>query len=139
MPGETVLPVAQYPDDFQIVTFSVDVGTSTLVPLMLADRDLILDQAWVRYEAANTAGLTGTLVRADDGVALAAANGTTLVTLTSDTVNFNSTAATKFGWTLIATENLIASGKLVGLVFSGAANASLGVVTVTLRVRSRRQ
>lgn len=135
MPGETLVPVEQYPDDFQTISFSVDPGTGQYVPLFLADRDLLVDKAWVRFETANGSALTGNLAKVADGVATSTNTDIT----TTNEVNFNTAATTKVAMTVSTTENLIPAGYLVILEFNTTAASGLGIVTVQIRVRSRRQ
>lgn len=136
MPGETVLPVEQYPDDFQIITWSGDPGTAQYVPLFMADRDLILDKAWVRWEVDAGAACVANLAKVADGTIFSGTN----VNLTTDTIDMDAgTVGTQYAWTVDAANNLIAAKSLVILEFGAAAPAALGVVTITMRVRSRRQ
>lgn len=135
MAGEAAIATTLYPNDFQTISFSVDVGTSQFVPLFLTDRDLLLDAATVRFEAANGSALTGNLAKVADGVATSTNTDIT----TTNEVNFNTGATTKVAMTPVATENLIAAGSLVILEFNAAAAAGLGVVTIQMRVRSQRK
>ena len=135
MAGEAAIATTLYPDDFQTISFSVDPGTAQYVPLFIADRDLLLDSATVRFETANGSALTGNLAKVADGVATSTNTDIT----TTNEVNFNTAATSKVAMTPVATENLIPSGNLVILEFSGAAAAGLGVVTIQMRVRSRRK
>lgn len=105
------------------------------MPLFLADRDLLVDKAWVRFETANGSALTGNLAKVADGVATSTNTDIT----TTNEVNFNTAATTKVAMTVSTTENLIPAGYLVILEFNTTAASGLGIVTVQIRVRSRRQ
>lgn len=136
MPGETAVPVAQYPDDFQTISYSVDVGTAQYVPLFLADRDLILDKATVRWEVDAGAACVANLAKVADGTIFSGTN----VNLTTDTIDMDAgTVGTTYEWTIDSANNLIPAKSLVILEFGAAAPTALGVVTICMRVRSRRQ
>lgn len=136
MPGETAVPVASYPDDFQTISYSVDVGTAQYVPLFLADRDLILDKATVRWEVDAGATCVANLAKVADGTIFSGTN----VNLTTDTIDMDAgTVGTTYEWTIDSANNLIPAKSLVILEFGAAAPTALGVVTICMRVRSRRQ
>lgn len=135
MPGEALLPTVQYPDDYQTIHFSADVGTAQFVPIFMADRDLVLDSAWVRWEVDAGAACVANLAKVADVVVFSGSN-----TNLTDTVDMNvdADAFTKKAWTVDPANNTIAAGQLVILEFGAAAPAALGVVTIVIRVRSRR-
>lgn len=134
MPGEIALPTSEYPDDFIIINRGFNPGTEQYIPIFVPDRDMILDSWNVRYEVANGAALTGQLAKVADGVAMS--TNTNLTAAAG--VDFNTTANTKYTSAPIETANLVAAGNLVIMEFS-AAPTNLGLVSVSMRFRSRRR
>lgn len=135
MPGEALLPTVQYPDDYQTIHFSADPGTAQFVPIFMADRDLVIDSAWIRHEVDAGAACVANLAKVADGTIFSGTN----VNLSTDTVDLDAaTVGTKLAWTIDHANNIVPAGQLVILEFGAAAPAALGVVTIMIRVRSRR-
>lgn len=130
MAGESTLPVEQYPDDFQILSFpfghTLD-GADNTIPLFYADRILVIDSI-VFGVASVQASLTAQL---QEATTPQAASGTALHTAQS-----MATAGT-YSVSPSTSANTISAGNWVILKFSAATTAVHGCVTI--RVRSRQK
>ena len=134
MPGETVLEISQYPDDFQLFTRCDNPLVAPVAnhPIFIADRDLIIDVVTIRYATAGGAAETAKLKWVPTGTAIAG-TGTDI----TSTGLIDRTADTNYALTVTTTANLVPAGAMVFLVLSSA--ATVKGVSVTVRVRSRRQ
>lgn len=132
MAGELALPVAEYPDDFFVITRGFNPSGEQYLPVYLADRDFVVDGFSVRYATANGAALTGNLAKVNDGVAMSTNTNVT------GTVNLNTTANTRYTGAVVTADNLVTAGQLLILELSGVAGA-LAMLVVEVRCRSRKR
>ena len=136
----------------QIMSFTLKATLARYTPLFYCERTMVIESVHVRTEAldTNTAALTGNLAYAADAVALST---NTDITGTVPLGSGNGAAATVQTATLlpstsgvVPTENVVAGeknasgstaatkGRMVLFETSAAPDASLGPVTITLRV-----
>lgn len=132
--GRRPIGLPYYPDDFQLIQLAGITPNARSIPLFLNDRNyMFLDKATARFQTANGATMTAVLKYVLDGVAM---EDSSAVTLTSGTVNMNSTADTVQEWTIDATMNQIPDKALVYVRLS-AAILGLDGLSVTARFSSR--
>ncbi len=127
MAGENVLPVQEYTDDFQILSFpfvhNLDSGNNTIA-LFYADRALVIDN--IVFGVVTAESLTAQL---QESTTPQAASGTALHTAQSMGTQGTYVVAPD------ATANLIAAGSWVILKFSAATSSVHGCVTIRFRSR----
>ena len=134
MPGETPVPTSQYPDDFQIAS-RIDnplVAPVARTPIFVTDRDIVVDDCWIKYATAGGAAETAKLCYVPSGTAI----GGTQVDITP-TGLIDRTADTIYELVPTSTTNIVPAGATVFLLLSSAATVK-GVGCV-VRFRSRRQ
>lgn len=127
MAGENVLPVQEYTDDFQILSFpfvhNLDSSNNTIA-LFYADRALVIDN--IVYGVVTLENVTAQL---QESTTPQAASGTALHTAQSMNVQGTYVVAPD------SSANLIAAGSWVLLKFSGATTTVHGCVTIRFRSR----
>jgi hypothetical protein len=133
----------QYQNDFVTFHDSRDPGTTQRYPLFVEDRDIIIDDVWIRIEARDSSqALTVRLIKVIEGSAITAnvdvtdtlGVGTGGGTISAQTLTYF-TFPTSGG---VPTENLVLAGQLVAVEFSAAPDASVGEVTIGIRYRDAR-
>jgi hypothetical protein len=137
MPGETALPVSQYPDDFQTSQFLTNpLGTPVQhMPLMLTDRDIVVDAFKLRFATAcSVSGRTGKLKWVASGAAASSA-GTDI----TSAFPVDGAIDTNVDATVSTTGNIVPAGSMIVISFDSATLTALAGVVGTLRFRSRRQ
>jgi hypothetical protein len=153
MAGENTLPAQYYPDDFQILTFTLT-NTGLLDPtaILYADRNFIVDSIIVYTRTANGSAATGSFEittdpTADTGTAMAVADlnltaGTTLFLQTDGgttpaTVASDGTAGTSSNSTQLSnTGNFIPQGSFIVIDLS-AGTTWRGFIQIRLRSRPK--
>lgn len=145
MAGENVLPVSEYPDDFQYI--SVTLGADTVdttatldAYIMYCDRDIVVDAAYLSLttvDASNDA--TYTLQYVPSGLQDTA--GVTPVgpegsgTAFTNAATSGTTADATVAWTITETANFIPAGNRIALKVVGTSDVE--GLNVTLRYRTR--
>jgi len=144
MAGENSLPTQYYHDDQQVVTEVIVACPAGGVPILYADRNLIVDSVVVGVLTASSGGATATIQKststtmASPATILAGSVGT--FSIASSNTFFNLTTESGVG-TLGAstkldnTKNTLDAGSWLMFVPASAATASL--ITVQVRFRSR--
>lgn len=146
MAGENSLPTQYYHDDQQILSEILPVAPATRVPLLYADRNLIIDSVVVGTLVASTGDTTATLQKTtagtNDGITItpAAPNATlqsmmatgTIATGAIGTVVVSTESATR---SLSTDHNTLDAGNWLFYVPGGTATSH--VATVQVRFRSR--
>ena len=132
------LVTQQYPDDFQVFSFSVSppIGGT---PLLYADRDIVIDSIVIGNTAAS-AGDTVQLTKTTTGTSTTpvSLSGSSFSTGTALHAAQSVTAAGTFVQTLTNTNtdnNIVKAGNWVGLDLVGTTGAA--VVCIQIRYRSR--
>jgi len=147
MAGENILPAQHYPDDFQIVTYSVH-NYNTLsdnVAWFYADRNLIIDAFYVGVSVAAGNAAVVKLVKTAGG-ATGTSGAPTAFALTANSLGSGTavdisdslalgTTGTKIG-TIVNTANFVDAGNWVGLCCTTAPTSAL-VGAINVRFRSR--
>lgn len=133
MPGDALLPTVQYPDDFQVLSRTDNplVAPVARTPLFIADKDLVVDDCWIRYATAGGAAETAQLCYVPSGTPI----GGTEVAITP-TGLIDRTADTKYQLVPNTTGNIVPAGAVVFLLLSSA--ATVKGVCAAVRFRSRR-
>lgn len=126
MAGSTIIDSTQLPDFHQIIPITLNGLVDTDVHLLYAERDLVLESAWIVCGTAD-ADATLTLKKGSSG---AIASGTAV----SSARAISSTAGTPLEFTLVAAENIIPAGSWLGIDIIGTSTAA--DCSVTLRVRT---
>jgi hypothetical protein len=132
MPGESVLPVEHYPDDFRVINYFVHDASAADEVLFYCDRNIVVDSVTVSVSAAGAASSTVRLRAIAPGTAPTAAN-VAAGTAISNAVAIDATGA--FAGTIVNTENSLPAGTHLGLDYTGTVTAFRGMVTA--RIRSR--
>jgi hypothetical protein len=146
MAGESSLPTQYYHDDQQIITEFLPTAPSTRIPILYADRNLIIDSVVVGTLTASTGNTTATIQKTtagtNDGITItpAAPDATltsmmatgTIATGAIGTVVVSTESATR---SLSTDHNTLDAGNWLFYVPGGAATAH--VATVQIRFRSR--
>lgn len=119
----------------QIITWSGTPRVDQYLPLFIAERDCVLDDAKVRYGLGEGGALTVLIGRAASATAEAS------ITAMTGTANLNTTANTNYSMALVTSkgvpsENIIPAGSTVFAVFD-AQPSVLDRVVITLRVSDR--
>lgn len=148
MPGERPLPIQEYKDDSQILTFRhLAAGTATNhVGLFMADRDLVVDHAQIRVTTLGTvSSQTVHLKRVANGVDVSDA-GILITNALEIGAGTGPVAADTFvAFTMVNTANLVQSRtaagvyapELVAVTFTGTPTAGAIEVLMQLRVRTK--
>jgi len=134
MAGETVLPVETFPHDFQLLMRADNplVAPVARWPIGVTDRDMVVDEARIRYATAGGAAETATLSYVPSGTAI----GGTKVDVSAAGL-IDRTADTNYDLVIDATTNIVPAGSLLFLTLSSA--ATVKGVLCTLRVRSQKK
>lgn len=146
MAGENSLPTQYYHDDQQILSEILPVAPATRVPLLYADRNLIIDSVVVGTLVVSTGDTTATIQKTtagtNDGITItpAAPNATlqsmmatgTIATGAIGTVVVSTESATR---SLSTDHNTLDAGNWLFYVPGGTATNH--VATVQIRFRSR--
>lgn len=147
MAGENSLPTQYYHDDQQIVTELISVPSGNGVPLLYADRNLIIDSVVVTpmiksTATTKTATIQKTTAGTNDGITIspAAADATLSSIMGAGTINLNTFATTVVATDtattyLDNTKNTLDAGNWLFFVPSETATSSL--IAVQIRFRSR--
>jgi hypothetical protein len=147
MAGENFLPVQYYHDDQQLVTESLVATPAAGVPILYADRDLIIDSITVGTLTASSGGASATIqkttaaTRNNAGAIVPASPGATLSSIMgTGTIAINA-AGTVFVTTESATTSLSnEKNKLDAgnwLFFVPVSVATALAATIQIRFRSR--
>jgi len=131
MPGENVLPVEHYPDDFRVINYFIHDASAADELLFYCDRTMVVDSVTVSVSAA-AAAATVTLKAIAPGTAPTAGNVAT-GTAVSNAISLAATGA--IAGTIVNTENCLPAGTHLGLDYTGTVSSLRGMVTV--RIRSR--
>lgn len=146
MAGENSLPTQYYHDDQQIISEILPVAPATRVPILYADRNLIIDSVVVGTLVASTGDTTATIQKTtsgtNDGITITPAlpNATmqtmmatgTIATGAIGTIVVSTESATR---SLSADHNTLDAGNWLFYVPGGTATAH--VATLQIRFRSR--
>lgn len=143
----------EYPDDFVIIHVGPLSGLNTLVNgndgllLYAADRDLVVDQAWIRYETAETiltstestssteeVSLLGKLVKVPADTVVGVSD-----TDLSDELDFALGAGSNQYWDVVEASdaNVLVRGEAIGLIFNKTPTTAPKQLVVCIRARSR--
>jgi len=132
MPGENVLPVQHYPDDFRVINYFVHDTSAADEPIFYCDRNMVVDSITVSVAVIGAASSTVTLKAVASGTNPTAAN-IVAGTAVSSAVALDALGA--IAGTIVNTENSLLAGAHLGLDFTGTVSAFRGLVTI--RIRSR--
>jgi hypothetical protein len=132
MPGENVLPVQYYPDDFRVINYFIHDASAADELLFYCDRNMVLDSATVSVAVVGAASSTVTIKAVAAGTAPSPANIAAGTAVTS-AIALDATGAIE--GTVVNTANSLPIGTHLGLDYTGTVSALRGMVT--LRIRSR--
>ncbi len=140
MAGQRQIQITEVPARRGQVLSFVIVTPGQYTPLFVAERDMVIDDARLRYGTTNGGAMTATIAKAASGTALSSA--TNITETGTGVVNMNTTANTNYAFTMddlgtlntkVPAENVVAAGSTVSLNLS-TTRTNLANVVVTLRV-----
>lgn len=137
MPGENVLPVQYYPDDFLTLSHVVHDSSLADFPWIYCDRNLIVDAFYVCSQiGAGGTTTTVALVKVASGTIPTSANiGTAATAGTISTVNVSAAAAVTSG-TVVNTTNFVDTGSWL-CIDATAGDGTLATFRGTFNIRFR--
>jgi len=137
MPGENVLPVQHYPDDFLTLSHVVHDSSLADFPWIYCDRNLIVDAFYVCSQiGAGGTTTTVALVKVASGTIPTTANIATAATAgTISTVNVSAAAAVTSG-TIVNTVNFVDAGSWI-CIDATAGDGTLATFRGTFNIRFR--
>jgi len=139
-----ILPVSEYPDDFEIISFVLSeqqLLTNAGLALFYAEHDYAIDAVFVGVSAGASSAATITFTKTTSGTEAspATAAAATIAAGTSITTAQSIQAAGTFNVALTtpaSDTNVVRTGNWIGLVVSNHATTGARIV-VQLRIRSR--
>lgn len=154
MPGQIALDTRYYPNDFQVNTFYFQFAASAgsnpgVIPLMTADRDIVVDSAILYLQAHPTTGSKGVKIKSVEPAAGSSTYVNTLPsygTSTTDVTSAHALSTTSGDYpktielSVQTANNHLRKGSRLFLHFSGdsgSAFAALTPGTLTIRFRSQ--
>lgn len=149
MAGETSLPTQYYHDDQQLCCEVVSALTTAGVPVLYADRNLIIDSVVIGSIVAAGAGVTATIRKTtagtNDGVTItpAAPNAALTSVMATGTIPLDTIASTIVVSTESATRSLsidhntLDAGNWLFFVPSAAASGYVGAIQIRFRSRPK--
>ncbi len=132
MPGESVLPVQYYPDDFRVINYFVHDASAADEVFFYCDRNMVVDSVTVSVAVVGAASSTVTIKAVAAGTVPSPAN-IAAGTAVTNAIALDATGA--ISGTIVNTENSLPAGTHLGLDYTGTVSAFRGMVTV--RIRSR--
>ena len=132
MPGENVLPVEHYPDDFRVINYFIHDASAADELLFYCDRNIVVDSATVSVAVVGAASSTVTIKAVAAGTAPSPGN-IAAGTAVTNAIALDATGA--IAGTIVNTENFLPAGTHLGLDYTGTVTNLRGMVT--LRIRSR--
>ena len=141
MPGQLTLDPKYYPSDFNVTSVALSgygfgtAGLSTQIPLLYADRDMVIDSVTLVCPLHSATPLTGLVLKKTTAPAPAVTGSTNVATNTLARAA-NATAAV-LSFTIDKTNNQLRSGEILSL-FATAFSATAGEqIFVQIRWRSQ--
>lgn len=135
MAGEVPLAAQETPDYFQWVFVPIVTGAADNI-VLLPDRDVVVDGAWIRAGAIGATDKTVRLTRVSDATAISDTG--TPISSALDLDTGGQAANTKYNFTMTTTANLVKAGEAVTARISAGATEVTGIM-VGLRVRTQQR
>ena len=144
------LVTQHYPDDFQIFTFpllvgsgyrSEEAGAVTTTPLLYEDRDLVVDSITVAISVVGTSGAALNVRKSTAGTSTTPSGPSFDTTGTAVKLHTVNVDGTTLGTTVVTLNspstdvNLVKAGNWLGLAFAGTTANMRGMVQIRFRSR----
>tara|TARA_R100000742_G_C4174308_1_gene11539 strand:+ start:89 stop:502 length:414 start_codon:yes stop_codon:yes gene_type:complete len=135
MAGEQTLDVTQYPDIFGYFTTTISSTNITSddgdAIIFIADQDIVVDSITFMFDEDDAANFNIKVTKSPSGTV--PGSGTDICTAITDTVG----AYTSISGVVSTTENHVPAGNYLALAFTDTVSASVDIIHVTVRYRTR--
>lgn len=142
MPGQLTLDTRYYPADFVVTPLVLSgygfgtAGIGTQVPLLYADRDMLIDSVTLLFPAHQaTTAMAGIVLKKTTAPAIAVTGSTNMAT--NSLARATSAPAALLTFTMDKTNNMLASGQTMSLFATTWAATAAEPIFVQIRWRSQ--